>query len=51
MNGHPVNPEHGPGPMEALKDFLRNTDDFQIDKSREKHYISFNTDGYLKRIK
>jgi len=51
VNGHPVNPEHGPGPMEALQEFLREHDEFVIDKKREKHYISFNTNGYLKRVR
>lgn len=50
VNGHPVVPEHGPGPMEALREFLKTNKDFEIDKSREKHYVTFNPDGYLKRI-
>jgi|WetSurMetagenome_2_1015567.scaffolds.fasta_scaffold00244_26 cephalosporin hydroxylase len=51
VNGHPVYKEHGPGPMEALLEFVKTNKNFIIDKTREKFYISFNPDGYLKRIK
>ena len=50
VNGHPVSPEHGPGPMEAVMEFLRSNNNFKIDKKREKHYITFNPNGYLRRI-
>lgn len=50
VNGNPVNPEHGPGPMEAAVAFRKENKDFEVDKSREKHYITFNPDGYLRRI-
>ena len=49
MNGHPVAEEFGPGPMEAIEEFLRGTNDFEIDKDREKFYLTFNPSGYLKR--
>ncbi len=48
-NGHPVYPDFGPGPMEAVHAFLAETEDFKIDKSREKFLISFNPDGFLKK--
>jgi cephalosporin hydroxylase len=51
LNGHPVWPDFGPGPMEAVREFLTSTDDFIIDKEKEKHYLTFNPDGYLKRIR
>jgi cephalosporin hydroxylase len=50
VNGHPVWPTHGPGPTEAVEQFLKETNQFQIDKSREKFLVSFNPNGYLKRI-
>jgi cephalosporin hydroxylase len=50
VNGHPVFPDHGPGPMEALDEFMKSSTNFEIDKSREKHLITFNPKGYLKRI-
>ncbi len=48
--GHPVLMEHGPGPMEALDDFLAQTDEFVIDSSREKYFLTFNPRGFLKRV-
>jgi cephalosporin hydroxylase len=49
VNGHPVFPEHGPGPMEAIEEFMKSTNNFEIDKSREQHFVTFNPNGYLKR--
>ena len=49
VNGHPVVPHFGPGPMEALTAFLQTTDDFEIDSSREKLLLTFNPSGYLRR--
>ncbi len=47
VNGHPVNKEHGPGPMEAVSEFLRNEPGFSTDHSREKFFLTFNPRGYL----
>lgn len=49
LNGHPVHQEHGPGPMEAVKEFLYNNDRFQVDTSREKYGLTFNPMGYIKK--
>jgi cephalosporin hydroxylase len=49
LNGHPVSPEYGPGPMEAVEAFLAETDEFEPDKRREKFYLTFNRKGYLRR--
>jgi cephalosporin hydroxylase len=49
INGHPVVPEFGPGPTEALETFLAESDDFTVDRSREKFLLSFNPGGYLRR--
>jgi cephalosporin hydroxylase len=51
LNGHPVWPDFGPGPMEAVDLFLSENDDFEIDTSREKFYLTWNPRGYLKRVK
>lgn len=51
LNGHPVWPDFGPGPMEAVDIFLSENDDFVIDTSREKFYLTWNPRGYLKRVK
>lgn len=50
INGHPVYPEFGPGPMEAVEVFLKEDDRFVIDREREKLLLTFNPNGYLKRI-
>lgn len=49
INGHPVAPRFGPGPLEALTDFLAGNDDFEVDASREKLLLTFNPSGYLRR--
>jgi cephalosporin hydroxylase len=49
VNGHPVRPDFGPGPMEAVDLFLRERADFSIDGAREKFFLSFNPRGYLRR--
>ena len=50
VNGNPLLPDFGPGPMEAVKEFLQENQDFIIDKTREKLFLTFNPNGYLKRI-
>ena len=51
VNGHPVLPEHGPGPSEAVLEFLGGHPDFAMDRSREKFLLTYNPGGYLKRIR
>ena len=51
INNHPVFPEFGPGPFEAIHDFLKENDSFKIDKKQEKFFITFNPDGYLLKVK
>lgn len=51
VNGHPVEPEFGPGPGEAVEAFLKANNEFKIDRSREKFYMTFNPGGYLKRVR
>jgi cephalosporin hydroxylase len=51
MGGHPVLPEHGPGPTEALDEWYPTQTDFVIDPSRERFMLSLNPRGYLKRIR
>lgn len=51
LNGHPVTPNYGPGPMEAVKEFLKENKNFVVDKNKEKFYMTFNPNGYLKKIK
>lgn len=49
INGHPVLPEHGPGPVEAVREFLKSAPHFKVDRSREKFLLTFNPSGYLLR--
>ena len=49
INGHPVLPEFGPGPMEAVEEFLQHNSDFYSDEECHKSLITFNPKGYLKR--
>jgi len=49
VNGHPVYPDFGPGPMEAVDAFLASYPEFQIDAAREKFLLTFNPRGFLRR--
>ena len=49
LNGHPVLPEHGAGPMEAVEAFLAEASDFRRDPSKDKFLLTFNPCGYLLR--
>ena len=49
LNGHPVAPEFGPGPMEAVEAFLAENDEFEVDEGMQKFYLTFNPNGYLKK--
>jgi cephalosporin hydroxylase len=50
VNGHPVMPSHGPGPMEAVRHFLKAHREFQSDSYRERLMMTLNPHGYLKRV-
>jgi cephalosporin hydroxylase len=49
--GHPVLPELLPGPMEAVEKFMAHNDSFVIDTSRHKFHMTFNPNGYLRKVK
>jgi cephalosporin hydroxylase len=51
VNGHPVWPGFGPGPLEAVKRILADNGDFVADTTMEKFGLTFNANGFLKRIK
>jgi cephalosporin hydroxylase len=51
INGHPTHPAFGPGPFEALGEFLAGTTDFVVDPLREKFLMTFNPKGFLQRVK
>jgi cephalosporin hydroxylase len=50
INGHPVDPHFGPGPMEAVIEFLAGTVDFTLDRDLERRFlVTFHPRGYLRR--
>ncbi len=51
VNGRPVLADFGPGPGEAVDEFLASTDEFVADASREKLFMTFNPSGYLRRVR
>lgn len=51
INGHPAFPLFGPGPMEAVKEFLEDQEDFIVDHSKERLLLTFFPNGFLKRVK
>ncbi len=51
VNGHPLHWKHGPGPMEAVTEFMRGRTDFVADRAREKFLMTWNPKGYLRRVR
>jgi cephalosporin hydroxylase len=51
INGHPVLKDFGPGPYEAVEEFLATNKQFEIDKKRERFLFTMHPNGYLKRVK
>lgn len=49
LNGHPVWEDFGPGPMEAVNEFLRVHSEFEVDRDCERLMLTFNPLGYLRR--
>ena len=49
INGHPVHPNFGPGPYEAVQEFMSKDVPFDIDFTREKFLLTMNPSGYLKK--
>jgi cephalosporin hydroxylase len=50
VNGRPVAPGFGPGPHEAVSDLLQHRGDFVPDVARERYQVTFNKNGYLRRV-
>ena len=50
INGRPVFPGFGPGPGEAVDEFLAGNRAFVRDPARERFFVTFNPGGYLRRV-
>ena len=50
LNGFPVDASFGPGPHEALRRIMNVHGGFFADTSRERHALTFNQGGFLRRI-
>jgi cephalosporin hydroxylase len=50
LNGYPVVPTHGAGPMEAVEEFLSTNKKFVRDATKEKFLMTFNPKGFLKKL-
>ena len=50
-NGHPVLEKFGPGPMEAVEEFLATNDQFRPDREAERLLFTMHPKGYLNRVK
>jgi cephalosporin hydroxylase len=49
VNGHPIAIEHGPGPGEAIEEFLTRHPEYEIDLGCEKFFMTFNPGGFLRK--
>jgi len=50
VNGHPIAPRHGPGPMEAAQAFLAAHPEFRVDEARQRFLLTMNPQGWLLRL-
>ncbi|MFM8312286.1 MAG: CmcI family methyltransferase [Ilumatobacteraceae bacterium] len=51
IHGHPVLPDHPPGPAEAVEAFLPGRDDYVVAPIGEKFFLTFNPGGVLQRVR
>ena len=49
--GDIINIHRGLGPREAVEEFLKGNNEFEVDLECEKHLLTFNPGGYLRRVK
>jgi cephalosporin hydroxylase len=51
IHGHPVRPDHEPGPAEAVRRFLAERDDFVVEPDSHRFLLTFNPGGVLRRVR
>jgi len=51
VNGRPARPGFSPGPYEAVEAILGRSGDFVPDAGGERYTVTFNRNGYLKRVR
>jgi cephalosporin hydroxylase len=51
INGHPVFDNFGPGPWEAVQEYLPQHPEYVVDKSREHLLLTHNPSGYLLKVR
>lgn len=51
INGNPVAHYYGPGPKEALDEFLPRHPEFTADRSREKFFVTWQPGGFLLKVR
>jgi cephalosporin hydroxylase len=51
LNGHPVWPDFGAGPAEAVRKILDAHAEFVVDRTMEKFSLTFNPGGFLRRVR
>ena len=51
VNGHPAAPDYGPGPFEAVQEFLAGDPGFEVDERCERYFLTLNPSGYLRRVR
>jgi cephalosporin hydroxylase len=49
LNGHPVKPRFGPGPWDAVQQYLPAHPEFTVDRAREKFMVTFTPSGFLRK--
>jgi cephalosporin hydroxylase len=50
LNGHPVQPKFGPGPMEAVDEWVPQHPQFERTSVHERYLVSMNPGGYLRGL-
>ena len=50
LHGNPIHPESSDDPMSAVEEFMEINNEFMIDRSREKFFMTWHPKGFLKRL-